>query len=328
MPVEEQIKGPMCNSCAVFFQETGQQREHYKTEFHLYNTKRRVAGLEPISEELWNVRLEQIKSMTDASLAPKGSSHKKTSSKQSGKSSLPSSPSSASPPRSATSLPIIDETYCLFDGTKHETVSDNLEYMASKFSFFIPDIEHLTDLTGLLHFLAEKLVEGHQCLYCDRAFGSLQAVRGHMMDMRHTRIGTHTDDLLDDIEDFFTYPDEDTEQATIREDGSLQLPNGGVAISREFAYIYKQRVRSRPEGTRGKSIMDERQKYLAILGGNDSGGVANNLPTYRLKRMAKRVWRDQRRGTDMEIRTQMKRHRTAVMLDLAPQIVEMYSYGK
>ena len=328
----EEEKGPMCNGCAVFFTSAEEQRAHYKTDFHLYNTKRRVAGLDPIDEELWEIRLEQIREMQGANTHVKGKSHIKSDKPKKSAGSKPSEADARQPRtvKSAVSDPILDETYSLFDGTKHETIEDNVLYMSKKFGFFIPDIEYLSDLSGLLQLLAAKLQEGHVCIYCDKQFGSLQGVRGHMLDSNHSRIGTHTDELLDDIEDYYTYPDSDDEKPTLQEDGTLRLVNGSVAVSREFAYIYKQKLRNRPAGAFDRpSILDIRQKYLTILGSGDIGGVnGNSLPTYTLKRMAKRVFKDQQRAKDMTIRTEMKRHRTSTMLNMRPQIVEMYSFGK
>ena len=311
-----------CNSCAIYFQSTGEQREHYKTDFHLYNTKRRVVGLDPIAEEVWEERLQQIQAMTEAGGVKKGSSHIKNKEQKT----KPASASQSSA-KSAVSLPILDETHCLFDGSKHATIQDNVEYMANRYSFFIPDIEYLTDLPGMISFLALKLTEGHQCLYCDKLFGSLQAVRGHMLDMNHCRIGTHTDDLLDDIEDFYTYPDSDVPQAQLLDNGSLQLASGAVAISREYSFIYNQKLRSREYPSTRPSVLDLRGKYLTILGGAKHLNV-HVLPTYRLKRMAKTAMREAQGPRQARIRDELKRDRTQIMQHCRGQIVEMYSYGK
>ena len=315
-----------CNSCAVYFQTPVEQREHYKTEFHLYNTKRRVVGLDPIEEETWLERLDQIKMMADSSKTDRGSSHLK---KRDGTSNKNKTLKKSQEGKSAVSLPIIDETYCLFDGSKHATIEDNVEYMAKKYSFFIPDIEYLTDLPGLISFLALKLTEGHQCLYCDKQFASLQACRGHMMDMNHHRIGTETEELLDDIEDFYEYPEvtEEEEKAQILEDGSLQLASGAVAVHRDFAFIYNQKLRNRPASTFVKSkVLDLRGKYLTILGGKSHLNT-DLMPLYKLKRMAKKVMRESKRPMLDKIRDELRTHRTNVMQHSRGQIREFYTFA-
>ena len=55
--------------------------------------------------------------------------------------------------------------------------------MSEKHSFFLPDLEYLIDLEGLLKYLGAKIGQGHLCIWCDEkktAFQSLDAVRKHM----------------------------------------------------------------------------------------------------------------------------------------------------
>ena len=56
--------------------------------------------------------------------------------------------------------------------------------MAFEHGFFVPDIEYISDLEGLVTYLGEKLAVGNICLYCNgkgREFHSLDAVRNHMV---------------------------------------------------------------------------------------------------------------------------------------------------
>ena len=46
-----------CLSCSLAFTDTASQREHYATDLHRYNSKRRVAGLGPVSLELYNEKV-------------------------------------------------------------------------------------------------------------------------------------------------------------------------------------------------------------------------------------------------------------------------------
>ena len=43
----------ICNSCRLKFTDVPSYKLHRSTEFHIYNTKRQIANLEPISEELF-----------------------------------------------------------------------------------------------------------------------------------------------------------------------------------------------------------------------------------------------------------------------------------
>jgi len=56
--------------------------------------------------------------------------------------------------------------------------------MTSEHSFFIPDIEYLIDIEGLIKYLGEKISIANVCLYCNergKAFYSLEAVQKHMV---------------------------------------------------------------------------------------------------------------------------------------------------
>lgn len=78
----------------------------------------------------------------------------------------------------------LGETECLFCNHNADTFEDNMQHMTIQHSFFIPDIEYLVDLKGLIKYLGEKLSIGNTCLYCNgkgRELRSLEAVRKHMV---------------------------------------------------------------------------------------------------------------------------------------------------
>lgn len=78
----------------------------------------------------------------------------------------------------------LEETECLFCNHNADTFEDNMQHMTIQHSFFIPDIEYLVDLKGLIKYLGEKLSIGNTCLFCNgkgRELRSLEAVRKHMV---------------------------------------------------------------------------------------------------------------------------------------------------
>lgn len=46
-----------CITCRLRFHSSDTQREHYKTNFHLFNSKRKIAGLNPVSQETFEKKL-------------------------------------------------------------------------------------------------------------------------------------------------------------------------------------------------------------------------------------------------------------------------------
>lgn len=46
-------KKVICSTCRIQFDNVFDYKMHISTEYHVYNTKRRIAVLEPISEEIF-----------------------------------------------------------------------------------------------------------------------------------------------------------------------------------------------------------------------------------------------------------------------------------
>ncbi|MEQ2209886.1 hypothetical protein XENOCAPTIV_005374, partial [Xenoophorus captivus] len=64
----------------------------------------------------------------------------------------------------------------------------NVAHMTTVHSFFIPDVEFLVNLKGLIRYLGEKVGAGNVCLWCNekgRSFYSTEAVQSHMIDKSH-----------------------------------------------------------------------------------------------------------------------------------------------
>ena len=78
---------------------------------------------------------------------------------------------------------------CLFCTQTSLNLEENLKHMAQQHSFFIPDIEYLVDLTGLIQYLQDKISIENVCIYCcgkGKTLHSLEAVRAHMVSLIFT----------------------------------------------------------------------------------------------------------------------------------------------
>jgi pre-60S factor REI1 len=67
----------------------------------------------------------------------------------------------------------------------------NMLHMKKQHSLFIPDIDYLVNLRGLIRYLGEKISVGNICLYCNgrgRNMRSMEAVRRHMVSIIYTFI--------------------------------------------------------------------------------------------------------------------------------------------
>ncbi|XP_071348533.1 cytoplasmic 60S subunit biogenesis factor ZNF622 [Trachinotus anak] len=169
---------------------------------------------------------------------------------------------SLSDPHPAALPGSIPVTNCLFCPHHSKTLMKNVTHMTKVHSFFIPDLEFLVDLRGLIRYLGEKVGAGNVCLWCNekgRSFYSTEAVQSHMTDKSHCKVFTDGDAALEfaDFYDFrSSYPDrkegEDAEmnEEELPDDKNLEydddtleltLPSGAKIGHRSLMRYYKQR---------------------------------------------------------------------------------------
>lgn len=55
-----------CMTCSVAFYSPNEQRDHFRTDFHRYNMKRRVANLAPVSAAIFNEKVQERRAALDA----------------------------------------------------------------------------------------------------------------------------------------------------------------------------------------------------------------------------------------------------------------------
>ncbi|EAW11320.1 putative C2H2 finger domain protein [Aspergillus clavatus NRRL 1] len=58
-----------CNTCLVAFRSSDAQRDHMRKDWHLYNMKRRIASLPPVSQETFNEKVLAAKATSTAAAA-------------------------------------------------------------------------------------------------------------------------------------------------------------------------------------------------------------------------------------------------------------------
>ena len=103
----------------------------------------------------------------------------------------------------------ISPLQCLFCSVPaFKSIDGNVSHMAAAHSFFIPDLEYLTDLSGLLSFLGERIAVDNTCIFClrkSREFRTLDAVRKHMVDKSHCKIAYDTESERLAVSDFYDF---------------------------------------------------------------------------------------------------------------------------
>ena len=175
------------------FSSRSEIAEHYKSDWHKYNLKRREAGLQLVSEKEFQMRLEAALAMRKEKEKKNGTDHikninskkhkkkqknikakteeaKKDAEMASVDTTSVDAPKFRVPAALAKSQenPEIDPKQCLFDQHKSKSLKENVHYMQQKYGFFLPDKEFIVDLEGLLGYCHEKIKLGHYCLYCNQ----------------------------------------------------------------------------------------------------------------------------------------------------------------
>lgn len=209
-----------CLNCNVKFQDADGQRDHYKTDWHRYNLKRRVAELPPVSAEEFQRRVIQQRTVDEQALQEtttycsacrkqfisdksydnhlNSKKHKDSASKfekeNEGREDdvamkqVNSVPKKHAPPNAVIEdvdasasgdveevdsdeweddfdNPIV-ENKCIFCVHHSEDLTENLQHMAVGHSFFVPDMEYVVDLNGLMEYLGEKVARGRLSVQC------------------------------------------------------------------------------------------------------------------------------------------------------------------
>jgi pre-60S factor REI1 len=236
-------------------------RCHYKTDFHRFNLKRAQAGLLPITEEIFNEKVTSLKESRNQK-PNKGIHHIKENKKQQHQRKLDAKKKQSNQPFHAETIgKTIDEQIdeqiaqspklslldSLFDRKVSKNFERNLEYMTKKYGFYIPCVEKVEDIHGLIKYLGEKLSLGNTCIYCDKTFHSLEAVRAHMRDTLHFKMQW---EFKEEYEEFYSFDDtEYNEEDTVENDSvyvseshELVLVDANKIIgNRAFRLYYRQK---------------------------------------------------------------------------------------
>ncbi|XP_053484302.1 cytoplasmic 60S subunit biogenesis factor ZNF622 isoform X1 [Ictalurus furcatus] len=219
----------------------------------------------------------------------------------------------ATPAPAPGSIPVTD---CLFCSHHSHSLSKNVAHMTREHSFFIPDIEYLVDLRGLLAYLGEKVGFGKVCLWCNekgKSFYSTEAVQAHMSDKSHCKLYTDGDSALEfaDFYDFrSSYPDahagtdiemmdgELPDEKTVEFDDDtleLTLPSGAKIGHRSLMRYYKQRFGTPRElvpmhNQRAVGRVLKQYRALGWAGESGKGSVVQQQKDMRYVQRMKSKW--------------------------------------
>ena len=249
----------LCNTCRMIFANAEEHKIHFKSPLHVFNLKRKVANLAPVTKEQYERKLEQISSKENKnkfegkckacnkSFNTKNSYEQHLNSKKhlkneekkvksektvktvekenQEKEDIQEEKKEEKQVENKTLFPsvyskILDTNVIINSNMKQEegdeelleeeekkmieekikssyqfgmeecifcfkisnSFDSNVKHMTKDHGMFLPDLEYLVDLEGIIYYLGKKLSIGHTCLWCERQFNSLESVQHHMKD--------------------------------------------------------------------------------------------------------------------------------------------------
>ena len=372
-----------CITCRVSFADSDIQRRHYKTDWHRYNLKRKVAEMPPVTAEVFQQKVLAQKAEVEAQQQSKTKSlhcqlcnktfssenafsnhlsskkHKDVEANKANKAKKQESlitesqfsnnfkrkDSKETDPQNtesenAESLShngdddddedddieedTLEVTDCLFCPHHCVSLEENLKHMTRSHSFFIPDLEYVVDLKGLVTYLCEKVGMGNMCLYCNdkgKSFFSLEAVQSHMVDKGHTKMNYEGDAVLE-YADFYDFsssypdynPDEENEGDEIQGREStlavneqtleLCLPSGAKIGHRNMRHIYKQNLP--PERSHHSKVIQSIMADYKALGWH---GTIASAARQKVKDVRLRNIQQAKRNVDISVKAnRMQKH--------------------
>ena len=293
-----------CISCQVAFANPEHQRAHYKTDWHRYNLKRKVAELPPVNASVFEEKVlaqraaealerdskqsrhcgvchktfSNLKSLQShersrkhqemvdkvaktALIDTENKSMKQELHQSKKKTEVLTETSEQEEEETEGESEPLESNECLFCPNYEDDMEANLVHMSKAHGFFIPDLEYLVDLVGLISYLGEKVGVGNLCLYCNergKQFFSVEAAQHHMTEKGHCKLHFDGDTALEYAEFYDytkSYPDKDEsglvledeqlvhdQSLSVNKDLELVLPSGTVVGHRYLKNYYKQRV--------------------------------------------------------------------------------------
>lgn len=212
----------------------------------------------------------------------------------------------------STTLPgAIPVTECLFCSHHSRSLLKNVAHMTKVHSFFIPDIEYLQDLQGLISYLGEKVGVGKICLWCNergKSFYTTESVQAHMTDKSHCRLFTDGDAALEfaDFYDFrSSYPDQ-------KEGDDVEMDDGDVPDEKNLEYDEETMELVLPSGARigHRSLMRYyKQKFglsRAVVVSKNQKAVGRVLQQYKALGWTGGTGGSLQHGRDMQYIQKMK----------------------
>ena len=189
-------------------------KDHYRSDWHRYNLKRKVAGLAPLPFATFEERSAR-EAEREAAQQKKGGTRKQAREErrvrkveaQAGNPNSKAADFKATQDMTADQYMAykqekaapFDEGSDLFSNHHEPDLHCNLAYMARTHGFYVPHLDYCVDLAGLIGYLQEKVYVGNVVLTTNKPFHTVEAVQSHMRakGLCRMELEGHEDELGD-----------------------------------------------------------------------------------------------------------------------------------
>ncbi|TAQ90698.1 hypothetical protein B7494_g973 [Chlorociboria aeruginascens] len=266
-----------CQTCLANFESREMKRAHMREDWHVYNLKRRIASLPPISETAFHKHVPTVDSENDEGEGSPPFEQSCIACEQhyTNRKTWRAHLRSRNHIQKSAENPLASNSYeeghppdaeeqcsplqCLFCNVESTSSDSNLTHMSHAHSFFIPDAEYLIDMESLLSYLFAIVAVFHECLFCGSLRSSKFAVQDHMRGKGHCKVDFE-DDLhqLKQFYDFSGNVDEDEEDdreelaegvTLVPVEDELRLPSGKILGHRSRARYFHKNLPQRASST-------------------------------------------------------------------------------
>ena len=167
----------------------------------VYNIKRRIASLPPISLDIFKGQVQ-----TNPEFVEKKSRNETVE-------------------ETETDQETISPCQCLFCQQKFdndtEDLEHTLEHMFTAHGLFIPDQDMISDLECFLGYLATEVRAWHECLFCGITRKSTLAIQSHMRDSGHCMLNLEREPELLEFWEYASDEEGDAPNDIVRPDSEL-----------------------------------------------------------------------------------------------------------
>ncbi|KAG7902805.1 hypothetical protein KL905_003121 [Ogataea polymorpha] len=157
-------------------------------------------------------------------------------------------------------------TNCFYCSVQSIDEEANVAHMSTAHGLFIPEQDHLVDLSGLLQYLGDRAIIDKECLKCGFVGKNLVSIRQHLQSKGHCVIPYETRAERQVIARFYDFDESEYTTVKVLPNG-IELPDGRILGSRSFARYYRQnfprRDREVGDGERTMSLVVKDREFHA-----------------------------------------------------------------